>query len=77
MENKYFALSDTLFDVTEKHAEAIDLLVTIGFENIKDENQRKSIGKAITLEAALKMKKINAKVFEKQLVDLIETLTRV
>ncbi|MBK5251552.1 MAG: ABC transporter substrate-binding protein [Peptostreptococcaceae bacterium] len=73
MDNKYFNLSDTLFDVTEKHEEAIDLLVSIGFENIKDEKQRNTIGKSITLEAALKMKKINAKIFENQLVDIIET----
>lgn len=73
MENKYFALSDTLFDITEKYSEAVDLLVSIGFENISDEKQRKTFGKAITLEMALKTKKINTEVFEKQLVDLIET----
>ncbi len=73
MENKYFATSDSLFDITEKYSEAVDLLVSIGFENIRDEKQRKAIGKAITLEMALKTKKINTEVFEKQLVDLIET----
>jgi ABC-type Fe3+ transport system substrate-binding protein len=73
MENKYFKSSDTLFDITEKYSEAVDLLVSIGFENIRDEKQRKAIGKAITLEMALKTKKINTEVFEKQLVDLIET----
>ncbi len=73
MENKYFKSSDTLFEITEKYSEAVDLLVSIGFENIRDEKQIKTIGKAITLEMALKTKKINTEVFEKQLIDLIET----
>lgn len=72
MSNKYFNIKDTLFDLTEKHKEAIDLLVSVGFDNIKDEKQRKTVGKAVTLEAALKMKKINVNVFEEQLIDMIE-----
>ncbi|QXM05386.1 ABC transporter substrate-binding protein [Crassaminicella indica] len=72
MEKKYFDIKDTLFDITEKYKEAIDLLVSVGFDNIKDEKQRKTIGKAITLETALKMKKINADTFIKRLIDMIE-----
>ncbi|WP_066500891.1 ABC transporter substrate-binding protein [Abyssisolibacter fermentans] len=72
MENKYFDIKDTLFDITEKYKEVIDLLVSVGFDNIKDEKQRKTIGKSITLETALKMKKINVDTFTKQLIDIIE-----
>ncbi|QZY53969.1 ABC transporter substrate-binding protein [Crassaminicella profunda] len=72
MENRYFDQKDTLFDITEKYKEAIDLLVSIGFENIKDENKRKTMGKAITLETALNMKKINVNTFSEQLIELIE-----
>jgi ABC-type Fe3+ transport system substrate-binding protein len=72
MNNKYFDIKDTLFDITEKYKEAIDLLVSIGFDNIKDEKQRQTIGKAITLDVALKMKKINADIFAEQLIDIIE-----
>jgi len=73
MKNEYFKLGDTLFDITEKYSDAIDLLVSIGFENINDEKQRKTIGKTISLEMALKAKKINAESFEKQLIDIIES----
>jgi len=70
--NKYFNIKDTLFDITEKYKEAIDLLVSIGFDNIKNEMQRKTIGKSITLENALKMKGININTFSKQLENIIE-----
>jgi ABC-type Fe3+ transport system substrate-binding protein len=72
MENKYFNRKDTLFDITEKYKIAIDLLQSIGFDNMNDEKQRKTMGKAITLETALNMKKINIDTFIEQLVDLIE-----
>ncbi|TCO71836.1 ABC transporter substrate-binding protein [Marinisporobacter balticus] len=72
MENKYFDRKDTLFDITQKYKEAIDLLVSVGIDNIKDEKQRATIGKSITLETALNMKKINVDTFVEQLVDIIE-----
>lgn len=72
MENKYFDIKETLYDITEKYKESIELLVSIGFENIKDENQRKTIGRAITLENALKMKNINVDNFAQRLVETIE-----
>jgi ABC-type Fe3+ transport system substrate-binding protein len=73
MGNRYIDPKDTLFDITEKYKEAIDLFVSIGFENIKDENKRKTMGKAITLENALNMKKINIDTFIDQLTELIES----
>lgn len=72
MTNKYFNVKDTLYDITEKYNESIELLVSIGFENIKDENQRKTIGKSITLENALKMKNINIDNFTQKLIEAIE-----
>ncbi|WP_129597554.1 ABC transporter substrate-binding protein [Anaerophilus nitritogenes] len=72
MKDKYFNKKDTLYEITEKYNEAIDLLVSIGFENIKDENQRKTFGKSISLENALKIKKINIDHFEQQLVERIK-----
>lgn len=72
MANKYFDVKDTLFDITEKYSESIELLVSIGFENIKDDAQRKTMGRAITLENALKMKNINIDNFIDKLVERIE-----
>ena len=71
MENKYFDEKDTLYDITEKYNESIELLVSIGFENIKDESQRKSMGRAITLVNALKMKNINIDDFTARLEEAV------
>lgn len=72
METKLFDQKDTLYDITEKYNESIELLASIGFENIRDENQRKTMGRAITLENALKMKNINIDDFTERLRDAIE-----
>ncbi len=72
MQNTYFDIKDTLYTITEKYPETINPLISIGFENIKDDKQREAIGKAITLEAALTMKKINIKTFTDKLVEVIE-----
>jgi ABC-type Fe3+ transport system substrate-binding protein len=72
MENKYFDSKDTLFDITEKYEEAKELLISAGIDSIKNEEQRKKIGKRLTLEMALKMKKINVETFSKQLIGLLE-----
>lgn len=72
MNNKYFDIKDTLYDITEKHEEAKDLLISTGIDSIGDEKKRRTIGKSITLETALKMKKINVDTFSRQLAGLIE-----
>lgn len=72
MENKYFDIKDTLYDITERYNESIELLVSIGFDNIKDENQRKTMGRVITLENALNMKNINIEDFSQRLIESIE-----
>lgn len=72
METKYFNIQDSLFEITEKYPEVIDLFVSIGFENMKDEAQRKSVGKNISLDMALKLKKMNVEVFSERLVEAIE-----
>lgn len=72
MRNKYFDIKDTIYDITEKYMEATELLVSLGFENLKNDNMRKTFGKTISLETALKMKKINSDIFVEQLIDKIE-----
>jgi len=72
MDNKYFNIRESVYEITEKYKEAIELLVSIGFENFRDENLRKNLGKSITLEDALKLKKINIEGFVSQLIERIE-----
>ncbi len=71
MSQQFVNIKDTLFDITEKYQEAIDLLVSAGFENMRDEEQRKTFGKSISLEMALKLKKINVDIFVEQLLTMI------
>lgn len=70
--NKYFSLSDKVYDVTEQYPELIDLFAANGFENLKNEAMRKTVGKSISVEAALKSKRIDLQIFEQKMVDVIE-----
>jgi ABC-type Fe3+ transport system substrate-binding protein len=73
MENKYFSTKDTIYDITSKYEEALDLLVLAGFDNMKDPKQRETIGKNISLEMALQMKQLNVDTFAKNLIEAIES----
>jgi ABC-type Fe3+ transport system, periplasmic component len=70
--NKYFDTTETIFDITEKYPEVIDILSEHGFENLNNDMLRKTLGKTITLKKALNMKKINVELFEQKIVDFIE-----
>jgi ABC-type Fe3+ transport system substrate-binding protein len=72
MSNLYFKSTDTLYDITEKYKDTIDVIASIGMEQLKDENMRKTLGKSITLETLLQTKKINIVSFEEKLVEVIE-----
>lgn len=70
--NPYFKLTDTIYDITEKYPEAKELLVSHGFEQLNNDLMRKTMGKTISLETALKSKKISPELFERKLTDAIE-----
>lgn len=61
----------TLFDITEKYPETVDIFVSKGFTQMGDPNQRESFGKLITLDVALSMKKLNAEIFTNLLNEAI------
>lgn len=61
----------TLFDITEKYPETIDIFVSKGFTQMDDPAQRESFGKLITLDVALSMKKLNAEIFTNLLNEAI------
>lgn len=69
---KYFEVTDKIFDITEKYPETIALLVANGFENLSNDMMRKTLGKTISLEMALRSKKINLELFVEKLEDVIE-----
>ncbi|MFV0414614.1 MAG: ABC transporter substrate-binding protein [Oscillospiraceae bacterium] len=70
--NPYFSLSDKVFDLTEQYPELIDLLAAHGFENLRNDMMRKTIGRTLSIETALKSKQYNLQTFEQKMVDAIE-----
>lgn len=68
---QYFKTSDSLFTITENHPETISLFVSKGFPQMEDEKMRALFGKSISLENALKMKKINVDNFSELLNEII------
>ncbi|WRS28033.1 ABC transporter substrate-binding protein [Oscillospiraceae bacterium MB08-C2-2] len=70
--NSYFSLSDKVYDVTERYPELIDLLAANGFENLRNDMMRKTIGKTISVETALRSKHFDPALFEQQMVEAIE-----
>ncbi len=59
----------TVYQVTCEYSEAVDLLVSMGFPTLQDEQIRKTMGNNITLEDALKMKGIPMETF----IDALES----
>lgn len=70
--NKYFDVTDKVYDITERYPEVLEVLVSNGFEQLKNEALRKTMGKGISLEMALRSKKLNVGLFEEKLVEAIE-----
>lgn len=70
--NKYFNVTDKVYDITEKYPETIDIFAANGFEQLKNDKMRKIMGKTISLEMACKSKRVNLDLFEEKLVDAIE-----
>lgn len=70
--NTYFDIKDTVYNITEKYEEAVDLLVNVGVDQMKDKAMRESLGKNISLEMALQMKQVNVATFEERLVTTIK-----
>lgn len=61
----------TLYQITEEYEEALELLVSLGFDSMRDEQKRKSLGGVITLGDALKTKGISLDAFSSQLSERI------
>lgn len=59
VENKYFSVDDTLYEITDRYPELTDLLANKGFEQLKDEEKRKLFGSKITLKQAAMMKSLD------------------
>lgn len=66
---KYFNLTDTLFEITEKFPQTVKVFVDNGFAQLADEQKRITFGKAIQLDIALMMRQLDSVAF----IDLLDT----
>ena len=71
--NKFFSLNDTLYSIIEKYPEALDFFIANGFEQLKNKQMLKTMGKSITLDVALKSRKINSQLFQEKLFSLFHS----
>lgn len=72
MENQYFKTTDSLLDICNQYPETIKIFVSNGFKQLEDEKKREVFGKSLSLELALKMKKLNVDTFTALLVEGID-----
>ena len=70
--NEFFSLNDTLYSIVEKYPETLGFFVTNGFEQLKNNKMLETMGKTITLEMALKSRKINPELFEEKLITFLQ-----
>lgn len=62
----------TLFEITEKYSETIPVFVSNGFPQMEDAKKRATIGKSITLQVAVSMKKMDLNAFIQLLEETIK-----
>jgi ABC-type Fe3+ transport system substrate-binding protein len=72
MDNKYFTLEQTLFEITENHPATIAVFSSNGFPQMSDPDKRSGFGKNITLNTALSFQNRDASAFSRLLISSIE-----
>ncbi|MFC4804670.1 ABC transporter substrate-binding protein [Filifactor villosus] len=68
---RYINVKDKVGEILEKYPETLEVFVVNGFEQLKNPTLRKAMANSVTLETALKMKKVNAELFCEKLEDAI------
>lgn len=71
MAKVYIDIEESIYNITKKYPETIDLFVASGFPSFKNVALLKTLGKSITLAEALKSKNISVEIFTKKLEDTI------
>ena len=64
--------NDSLFDITDRFPQTTDVFVRNGFQQMADEQKRKTLGKSLRLDLALSMKGIDEGVFMAMLEEAIQ-----
>ncbi len=70
--NQYFSLSDKVYTVTEQYPVLIRVLAAQGFAQLENPMLRRTLGKTLSLENAIKSRGLDPEQVEKSLVEAIE-----
>lgn len=70
--NKYFSVSDKIYDIVEKNPKALEFFVANGFEQFEDREMFEKMSKNVSLSMALKLKGINVELYEDKLVYFLD-----
>ena len=69
--NPYFSLTDSLYDLTERYPMLVEWLAANGFENLSNETMRKTMGKTVSIDMAIRSKHLDAAIFEQRMIERI------
>lgn len=72
MENKYFKITDNIYSICTAYPETVNVFVANGFAQFSNPKMLEQMGKSVSLQMALKMKKLNADTFVQLLIESIE-----
>jgi ABC-type Fe3+ transport system substrate-binding protein len=72
MNNNYFTENETLYDITSKYPNTIDVFASNGFPDMQEAGKREVLGKNITLKQAMLIKGKSLQLFSKLLIEAIE-----
>ena len=70
----YIDINETIYAITEKYPETVDIFVSRGFPQMAEYSQRAGYGKLVSLKTALEMRKINSELFTGLLNEAIAEL---
>ncbi len=68
---KYINIKDKIEKILTDYPETLEVFLINGFEQLKNSAMRKTMASTVSLEMALKMKKVNAELFVEKLEDAI------
>ena len=70
--NKYFSVSDKIYDIVEKNPSSLEFFIANGFEQFKDRGMFEKMAKNVSLSMALRLKGMNVELYEDKLVFFLE-----
>lgn len=65
---KTIRLNETIYEITEKYPEVVDIMVELGFESIKNPIVRKTAGRMMTIPEGCKKQGIDMDIVKERFI---------